>query len=214
MFSIFDPARATHIPNWVFILSMLRLGYITTVLNNLSYLVFKINKSLITEIASILPANTYVYSRLIILFVNISVINFIGLLPYVIAVTGHLSVTLPLSLLCWFRINGYGWINKFSRSLSHLVPLGCPYVLIPLITIIELIRSLIRPITLSVRLAANITAGHLILVLISGGRKGVSIISLSVLLGDASIRILEVGVALIQPYVFFILVVLYTQEIL
>ena len=94
------------------------------------------------------------------------------------------------------------------------MPLGCPYVLIPLITIIELIRSLIRPITLSVRLAANITAGHLILVLISGGRKGVSIISLSVLLGDASIRILEVGVALIQPYVFFILVVLYTQEIL
>jgi len=93
-----------------------------------------------------------------------------------------------------------------------VVPQGTPYVLTPFIVLIELTRILIRPITLSVRLSANITAGHLLLsILVSF----VSRLSFSffyyfaVLLMD----VLELGVAVIQSYVFFVLTSMYVSEV-
>merc|ERR1711971_663797 len=67
-----------------------------------------------------------------------------------------------------------GFIFKaIKRFLAHLVPSGTPDVLIPLIVMIELVRNFIRPITLSVRLAANIVAGHLLIRLLNGGSLSV-----------------------------------------
>ena len=60
----------------------------------------------------------------------------------------------------------YAWIKETTNALAHLVPLGTPAPLMPFMVVIEVIRNLIRPITLSVRLAANMIAGHLLLTLL------------------------------------------------
>lgn len=106
-----------------------------------------------------------------------------------------------------------GFIFKaIKRFLAHLVPSGTPNVLIPLIVVIELVRNFIRPITLSVRLAANIVAGHLLIRLVNGGRLSLVTAPIIVLSGMVLI-VLEVSVAFIQGYVFSTLRVIYFSEL-
>lgn len=98
--------------------------------------------------------------------------------------------------------------------LAHLVPLGTPYPLMPFMVIIELVRSVIRPGTLAVRLAANMVAGHLLLTLMGSlaPRVGTAIL-LGILGGLILLITLECAVALIQSYVFRILITLYIEEV-
>lgn len=97
---------------------------------------------------------------------------------------------------------------------AHLVPLGTPIILMPFIVLIESIRNIIRPITLSVRLAANLTAGHLLLILL-----GESIVNSRVLIiitvtaAQFALITLEAAVAIIQAYVFATLSTLYASEV-
>jgi F-type H+-transporting ATPase subunit a len=91
--------------------------------------------------------------------------NFIGLFPYIFTATSHLTITISLAVPAWLGYILYSSLKNINFFLSHLVPLGTPYPLIPFIVLIEIIRRVIRPITLSVRLAANIIAGHLLIVL-------------------------------------------------
>lgn len=99
--------------------------------------------------------------------------------------------------------------------LAHLVPLGTPTVLIPFMVLIETISNVIRPGTLAVRLAANMIAGHLLLVLL--GNQGVVVSSyiLGVLLFVQILLLtLERAVAVIQAYVFAVLSTLYSSEVI
>ena len=94
----------------------------------------------------------------------------------------------------------------FNRKIEHFAPLGTPIWLLPLIILIEIVRQIIRPITLSVRLAANLTAGHLILSLLSS-------VSLNLrFFIQIPLILLEILVALVQPFVFCILIFLYFSE--
>lgn len=94
------------------------------------------------------------------------------------------------------------------------MPNGTPTPLLPFMVLIELIRRLIRPLTLSVRLAANIVAGHLILTLLRSLGRHVNVIILRVLLISLiTLRLLERGVAIIQAYVFRVLSTLYIREV-
>jgi F-type H+-transporting ATPase subunit a len=95
---------------------------------------------------------------------------------------------------------------------AHLVPTGTPGALMSFIVLIELIRRVIRPITLSVRLAANIIAGHLLLTLVSSAIS-LSPLLILIILGVISLAVLESAVAIIQAYVFSILSVLYVEEV-
>lgn len=106
-----------------------------------------------------------------------------------------------------------GYILKaIKRFLAHLVPSGTPGILIPLMVVIELVRNFIRPITLSVRLAANIVAGHLLIRLVNGAN--LTVITTPIILASGVILIvLEVSVALIQGYVFSTLRVMYFSEL-
>lgn len=92
-----------------------------------------------------------------------------------------------------------------------MVPAGTPGALAPFMVLIELLRGLIRPITLSVRLAANIVAGHLLLTLIRG--QAISPLVVVVILSLGLMFLLEMGVRVIQAYVFRVLGVLYHSEI-
>merc|ERR1712066_629845 len=109
----------------------------------------------------------------------------------------------------------YSWCLQPNFILAHLVPAGSPFALLPFIVIIEVLRSLIRPIRLSVRLVANIVAGHLLMTLLSssiGADTGLVVLAV-VLFGLVLLRLLETAVALIQAYVFRVLSTIYVSEV-
>merc|ERR1711997_1014476 len=141
--------------------------------------------------------------------------NFIGLIPYIFTRTSHLSITLVLALPVWLGTMIFSIIFQYNSLLAHLVPLGTPSFLIPIIVIIETVRNIIRPITLSIRLAANIVAGHLLLTLLGSQGPNVSILIIIILIISLILLlILEVAVACIQSYVFTILSSLYLNELI
>ena len=106
-------------------------------------------------------------------------------------------------------------IYQYNNLLAHLVPVGTPRFLIPVIVIIETVRNIIRPLTLSIRLAANIVAGHLLLTLLGSQGPLLSLLNLSLLMiGLFLLLLLEVAVACIQSYVFTILSSLYLNELI
>jgi len=141
--------------------------------------------------------------------------NFIGLIPYIFTRTRHLSITLVLALPLWLGSILYSIFYQYNNLLAHLVPVGTPRFLIPIIVVIETIRNIIRPITLSIRLAANIVAGHLLLTLLGSQGPNLMIINLVLLIiGMILLLLLEVAVACIQSYVFTILSSLYLNELI
>jgi len=105
-------------------------------------------------------------------------------------------------------------LKNLNSFLRHLVPRGTPYVLMPFMVIIEIISISIRPLTLSVRLAANIIAGHMLIVLVRGPLASIGwTISFVILLGLILLVALEVAVSIIQSYVFRTLMSLYIIEV-
>lgn len=100
-------------------------------------------------------------------------LNFLGLAPLVYGVTTSLWVRRSFAILLWGLLILSGYTYNYKVSLAHLCPSGAPKVLIPFLVIIERISILIRPLTLTVRLVANMRAGHIILSLaacvLSGG---------------------------------------------
>ena len=140
------------------------------------------------------------------LFLFLSIINLISLWSYVFSLTAHIIFTFSLGFLIWFSVFYIQILSFFFRKIEHFTPIGTPIWLLPLIVLIEIIRQLIRPITLRVRLAANLTAGHLILSLLASLSLNISfLIQLPLIL-------LELLVALVQPFVFCILLYLYFSE--
>nr|AYN73427.1 ATP synthase F0 subunit 6 [Buceros rhinoceros] len=143
-------------------------------------------------------------------------INLLGLLPYTFTPTTQLSMNMALAFPLWLATLLTGLRNQPSISLGHLLPEGTPTPLIPALILIETTSLLIRPLALGVRLTANLTAGHLLIQLISTATTAllpimptISILTTMILF---LLTILEVAVAMIQAYVFVLLLSLYLQE--
>nr|QXU59961.1 ATP synthase F0 subunit 6 [Coturnix coturnix] len=143
-------------------------------------------------------------------------INLMGLLPYTFTPTTQLSMNMALAFPLWLATLLIGLRNQPSASLAHLLPEGTPTPLIPILIMIETTSLLIRPLALGVRLTANLTAGHLLIQLISTATiallptmPSISTLTALILL---LLTILEVAVAMIQAYVFVLLLSLYLQE--
>nr|YP_004733425.1 ATP synthase F0 subunit 6 [Nycticorax nycticorax]AEI26077.1 ATP synthase F0 subunit 6 [Nycticorax nycticorax] len=143
-------------------------------------------------------------------------VNLLGLLPYTFTPTTQLSMNMALAFPPLTRHLLTGLRNQPTMSLGHLLPEGTPTPLIPALIMIETVSLLIRPLALGVRLTANLTAGHLLIQLISTATTAllpimptVSILTTVILL---LLTILEVAVAMIQAYVFVLLLSLYLQE--
>nr|AAQ05110.1 ATPase subunit 6 [Passerella iliaca] len=143
-------------------------------------------------------------------------INLLGLLPYTFTPTTQLSMNLALAFPLWLATLLTGLRNQPSASLAHLLPEGTPTLLIPALILIETTSLLIRPLALGVRLTANLTAGHLLIQLVSTATttlfSTMPMISLLTFLILFLLTILEVAVAMIQAYVFVLLLSLYLQE--
>lgn len=148
------------------------------------------------------------------LFLFIIINNFIGLFPYIFTASSHIILTSTLSLPLWIAFIIFGWLNYTKYIFAHLIPQGTPKALIPFIVLIETISNVIRPLTLAVRLMANIVAGHLLITLL-GNQTALStnLILMSLILTQILLLILESAVAIIQAYVFAVLSTLYAREI-
>nr|QXQ00012.1 ATP synthase F0 subunit 6 [Neocucumis proteus] len=149
------------------------------------------------------------------IFFIILSINLLGLFPYAFTITSHISFTYSIAIPLWLSVNLLGFYLAFNSRLSHLVPQGTPTYLIPLMIWIETLSLIAQPIALGLRLAANLTAGHLLLFLLSTASWLLStnpIISLTVTIILILLFILEIGVACIQAYVFTSLVSFYLDQ--
>nr|YP_004769565.1 ATP synthase F0 subunit 6 [Spilornis cheela]AEK79948.1 ATP synthase F0 subunit 6 [Spilornis cheela] len=142
--------------------------------------------------------------------------NLLGLLPYTFTPTTQLSMNMALAFPLWLATLLTGLRNQPTVSLGHLLPEGTPTPLIPALILIETTSLLIRPLALGVRLTANLTAGHLLIQLISTATTvllpilpAVSALTALILL---LLTVLEIAVAMIQAYVFVLLLSLYLQE--
>nr|WDE78480.1 ATP synthase subunit 6 [Melospiza lincolnii] len=150
------------------------------------------------------------------LMIFLLLINLLGLLPYTFTPTTQLSMNLALAFPLWLATLLTGLRNQPSASLAHLLPEGTPTLLIPALIMIETTSLLIRPLALGVRLTANLTAGHLLIQLISTATttlfSTMPMVSLLTFLVLFLLTILELAVAMIQAYVFVLLLSLYLQE--
>lgn len=150
------------------------------------------------------------------LIVFLITLNLLGLLPYTFTPTTQLSLSIALATPIWLATVLVGLRNQPTHALAHLLPEGTPTPLTPVLIIIETISLFIRPLALGVRLTANLTAGHLLMQLIATAAL-VLTSSMPVLGGLISIllfllTLLEIAVAIIQAYVFVLLLSLYLQE--
>jgi F-type H+-transporting ATPase subunit a len=141
----------------------------------------------------------------------IIMVNVVALYPQVFSVSSHICLNFPMSLTFWLALIIFGWTVNTNKILSHLVPQGTPNVLIVFMVLIELVRNIIRPVTLCVRLTANLIAGHLLISLLGSAlvRRGIIVLFFVPIL----LTILEIAVSFIQAYVFITLITLYTTEI-
>ena len=219
LFSVFDPHVhwAGSRANWLRI--GLVLGWIPSLFwlrkSQIVFLTYKFLFTLASEFKNNFapvstPGHTHWALRI---FLLILLNNLGGLTPYTFTGTSHLSVSVSLALVGWVSYWLASAVADLGGVLAHLVPVGTPYVLMPFIVLIELVRNLIRPLTLSVRLAANIVAGHLLITLISTPLVSRGWLPRFFILGGLLLLIiLETAVAFIQAYVFRILRTLYLRE--
>ncbi len=147
-------------------------------------------------------------------FMFILVSNSIGMIPFIFTTTSHIQVTFVLAIFVFITITITGFVKNGIKYFSILLPQGTPIFLAPLMIIIELFAYLARPISLSIRLAANVTAGHVVLkvlasfVILSGFFGIMPFILLTILTG------FEIFVSVLQAYVFSILTCAYLNSAL
>lgn len=147
------------------------------------------------------------------IFMFILVLNLLGLLPYSFTVTSHIIVTFALAAMVWLIITAIGFVNHGPGFLKLFVPDGVPWWLLPIIVVIEVISYLIRPISHSVRLFANMMAGHAMLKVFAGFVIGLGLLGgwapLVFLVGFTG---LELVVAFLQAFIFTVLTCIYLND--
>uniref|UniRef100_A0AAU6PTG8 ATP synthase subunit a n=1 Tax=Homidia sp. TaxID=3054010 RepID=A0AAU6PTG8_9HEXA len=219
LFSAFDPSSNFHLSlNWIsslLLISFLIPSFWLTP-SKFSTFLSLVSKKLHSEFKTLLGPSSLQGSSImfISLFILIVINNFLGLFPYIFTASSHISLTLTLALPLWLTFMIYGWVNSTNHMFAHLVPQSTPSALMPFMVLIESISNVIRPITLSVRLMANMVAGHLLMTLLGNQTALASnLVLLTLIITQIVLLTLESAVAIIQSYVFAVLTTLYSSEI-
>nr|YP_009227841.1 ATP synthase F0 subunit 6 [Gynaephora qumalaiensis]AIC83223.1 ATP synthase F0 subunit 6 [Gynaephora qumalaiensis] len=220
LFSIFDPSTNMFnlSLNWLStLLGFLFIPYSFWLIpNRYMFLWNQILIKLHNEFKNLLKNNYFKGSTFIFtsMFYFIMFNNFLGLFPYIFTSTSHLTLSLSISLPLWLSFMIYGWINNYNHMFTHMIPQGTPMILMPFMVLIETISNIIRPSTLSIRLTANMIAGHLLLTLLSSTGPNMNYYLISLMISfQIMLLILESAVAIIQSYVITILSTLYSSEV-
>lgn len=159
------------------------------------------------------------------LFMIVLMGNLLGMIPYSFTYTSHIIVTMALALLIFFMVLVIGVVKHGLPFFSFLIPPGVPVWLFPLIIPIELISFLVRPVTLSVRLFANMMAGHLMLkvfagfsvgMLTAGAAADIGVLGFGAGLVPMLFNVILIGfefmIALLHAYVFTVLSCIYLKD--
>ena len=161
------------------------------------------------------------FSFLTTIFIFVLFSNFLGMIPYALTVTSHPIITLGFALSLFIGITTIGLLKHGLHFFHLFVPAGVPMVLLPLIISIEIISYLTRPISLGIRLAANMFAGHTLLNIISfftwnifiyGGILGILALIPTILI--LALISLEFVICFLQAYVFTVLVASYLNDVI
>nr|UKP88083.1 ATP synthase F0 subunit 6 [Pseudoanthomastus sp. ANT288] len=162
---------------------------------------------------------TQYFTFIVTLFTFIAGLNILGLFPYVFSPTAHIVITFGLSLSILIAVTILGITQLHLDFVSIMMPSGAPLMLAPVLVIIETLSYISRAVSLGVRLAANLSAGHLLFaILASFGfviiNNGGLVLGLGPILVMIFITLLEIAVALIQAYVFCLLTTIYINDTL
>nr|AZL93403.1 ATP synthase F0 subunit 6 [Habroteleia persimilis] len=215
IFNIFDPMINLYLSlNWLMITMIyFYLPYLYWMIPSRWLFLWLLIFNFINKEASILKMKIFKISFTP-LFFMFMLTNFLGLFPFIFTSSSHMTMNLSFSITFWLSFMLMGWIFNTKYMLMHQVPMGTPNILMPFMVMIEFISNIIRPLTLSIRLTANMIAGHLLLTLISNnGNKLMFLMSILLIIIQTMLMLLELSVAFIQSYVFTILLMLYSQEI-
>ena len=155
------------------------------------------------------------------IFMFICVSNIVGIIPYAFTVSSHIIVTAALALLVFFTVLIYGFYKNGLKFFKLFVPSGVPIVILPLVVAIEIISFLSRPVSHSVRLFANMLAGHITLKVFASFVTMLGAFGIAGWLGavlplalTVALTALELLVAFLQAYVFAILTCIYLNDAL
>lgn len=146
------------------------------------------------------------------LFMFILFANLLGMIPGAFTITSHIIVTFGFAALVFVGVTVLGFINNGFGFLRLFLPSGVPLALAPLLIVIEFISYLTRPLSLSVRLFANMMAGHTILKVIAGFVVPLGLFGIFPLLFVVALTGLEIVIALLQAYVFAMLTCIYLND--
>ena len=154
------------------------------------------------------------------LFMFICVSNLVGVIPYAFTLSSHIIITAALALLVFFTVLIYGFYKNGLKFFKIFVPSGIPIFILPLVVFIEVFSFFLRPVSHSVRLFANMLAGHIALKVFAGfvALLGVSLGAVGWIGGIAPLALtiaiyaLEILVAFLQAYVFAILTCIYLND--
>ena len=197
----------------VFFVGTRRKAIIPTKIQLLTELSYTLISKMISDTAGskAKPYFPFVFS----LFMFVLFCNMLGMLPYSFTVTSHIIVTFALAAIIFIGVTIIGFVNHGVRYLKLFIPSGVPLFLLPLIVVIEIISYLSRPVSLSVRLFANMMAGHTMLKVFGGFVISLGIIGGWLPLGfTVALTGLEILIAFLQAYVFAILTCIYLNDAL
>nr|UNS18831.1 ATP synthase F0 subunit 6 [Ixodes ovatus] len=217
LFSIFDPSTSNFFSlNWISIFPLFFIHPSWYWANPSRYQMLW--KKMILKILEEVKNNLSMKNqKFIIMFISIfsSILTFncLGLLPYIFTPTSHIVLSMMFAFPIWISLMLKGWLTSFNKMMTHLVPMGAPILLTSFMVVIETISNIIRPLTLSVRLSANMISGHLLIHLLTSIPFSLPNMMLPIFPVMLTLLILETAVAIIQSYVFITLSSLYTNEI-
>lgn len=146
------------------------------------------------------------------IFMFVLVCNLLGMLPYSFTVTSHIIVTFALAALIFIGVTLIALIRHGLHFFSFFLPAGTPWWLAPLMIVIEVFAYLARPVSLSVRLAANMVAGHVLLKVIAGFVVAMGVWGIVPLPFIVMLTGFEIFIAILQAYIFTILACVYLND--
>nr|APP87488.1 ATP synthase F0 subunit 6 [Periphyllus acerihabitans] len=213
LFNIFDPTTMilNLELNWIstMIIIMLMPNFMWILPNRINWIINKINFILNKEILMLYKSKNIKSPSFlfIVLFMFIFMNNFMSLFPYIFSSSSHMVFSMSLAMPFWLFFIIMSTFNNMKNMIAHLIPLNTPIYLAPLMTIIETMSMFIRPLSLSIRLTANLIAGHLLMTLLNFNSFLIIILIIQMFM-----MMFELCVAMIQSYVFSILSSLYSSE--
>lgn len=152
------------------------------------------------------------FSFIFTVFLFVALGNLLGLVPYSFTFTSHLTavgtlslLALALNIIVGIKKKKFGWLRTF-------LPKGIPWIMAPLIIPIEIVSFLSKPFSLSMRLVANMTVGHIMLKIIAGFVVSLGILGLVPLLFDAIIVCFEIFISLLQAFIYTVLTCIYLSD--